>query len=93
MSISKLCGFTYIDQNRFIIFYPLMKLFRKVTPTMSRTEQEALEAGHGNREMPIWGETFANAENVDEVMVPKKIYQLIGRDVLQITIKKPLIVH
>ena len=23
---------------------PLMKLFRKVTPTMSRTEQEALEA-------------------------------------------------
>ena len=40
--------------------------------------QEALEAGHGNREMPIWGETFANAENVDEVMVPKKIYQLIA---------------
>ncbi len=39
--------------------------------------QEALEAGHGSRDMPIWGETFANSENVDEVMVPKKIYQII----------------
>ena len=34
---------------------PLMKLFRKVTPTMSRTEQEALEAGS------VWwdGEIFS----------------------------------
>lgn len=34
---------------------PLMKLFRKVTPTMSRTEQEALEAGS------VWwdGELFS----------------------------------
>ena len=39
--------------------------------------EEALKAGHGDREMPIWGETFANSENIDEVMVPKKIYQLI----------------
>lgn len=39
--------------------------------------QEALESGHGDRDMPIWGETFANSENIDEVMVPKKIYQII----------------
>ena len=39
--------------------------------------QEALETGHGDRDMPIWGETFANSEKIDEVMVPKKIYQLI----------------
>ena len=38
---------------------------------------EALEAGHGSRDMPIWGETLGAAERVDEVMVPKKIYQLI----------------
>ena len=40
--------------------------------------QEALETGHGNRTMPIWGEVFGTTENVDEVMVPKKIYQLIA---------------
>ena len=40
--------------------------------------QEALENGHGNRTMPIWGEVFGTTENVDEVMVPKKIYQLIA---------------
>ena len=39
--------------------------------------QEALASGHGDRDMPIWGETFANSENIDEVMVPKKIYQII----------------
>ena len=44
--------------------------------------QEALESGHGDRDMPIWGETFANSENIDEVMVPKKIYQIIGLKLL-----------
>lgn len=39
--------------------------------------QEDAKAGHGDRPMPIWGEIFAKAEGVDEVMVPKKIYQLI----------------
>jgi mono/diheme cytochrome c family protein len=39
--------------------------------------EEAVKAGHGDRDMPIWGETFANSERIDEVMVPKKIYQLI----------------
>lgn len=38
---------------------------------------EAKAAGHGNRDMPIWGETLANSERIDEVMVPKKIYQII----------------
>ena len=37
--------------------------------------QEALEKGHGSRTMPIWGEVFGTTENIDEVMVPKKIYQ------------------
>jgi len=39
--------------------------------------QEALKAGHGDREMPIWGATFSKSENIDQAMVPKKIYQLI----------------
>ncbi len=39
--------------------------------------QEALKSGHGDREMPIWGVAFGESEKIDEVMVPKKIYQLI----------------
>ena len=39
--------------------------------------QQALEAGHGARDMPIWSEVLKNSEGIDPVMVPKKIYELI----------------
>jgi len=43
---------------------PLMKLFRKVTPTMSRTEQEALEAGS------VWwdGELFSGKPHWNKLL-------------------------
>ena len=47
---------------------PLMKLFRKVTPTMSRTEQEALEAGS------VWwdGELFSGKPQWNKLLsLPK----------------------
>lgn len=47
---------------------PLMKLFRKVTPTMSRTEQEALEAGS------VWwdGELFSGKPHWNKLLsLPK----------------------
>ena len=47
---------------------PLMKLFRKVTPTMSRTEQEALEAGS------VWwdGELFSGKPKWNKLLsLPK----------------------
>jgi mono/diheme cytochrome c family protein len=61
---------TLISKRRNGVF-PDEKIFKIIDG------QEALKAGHGDREMPIWGETFVNSENIDEVMVPKKIYQLI----------------
>ena len=49
---------------------PLMKLFRKVTPTMSRTEQEALEAGS------VWwdGELFSGKPRWNKLLsLPKPV--------------------
>jgi len=61
---------THISQRRNGVF-PDEEIYKIIDG------EEALKTGHGDRDMPIWGETLANSENVDEVMVPKKIYQLI----------------